>query len=232
MSSSGESAACELRSVTRRLAEGAASRVLFEGVDLRVDRGTWTTVVGPSGSGKTALLEVLGLLRRPDRGEVAVAGEVVDWDRPRSVARIRGGAVGFVFQFPALDDSATVRDNVLDGLRLAHRPVDGEAFDRLDRLAAEVGVHPLLDRRVDALSGGEKQRVSVLRAMIKRPLLLVADEPTASLDADARDRVMALLRRAVDDGAAVVVVTHERELAMHGSRRVDLDGAAWSVTQW
>lgn len=192
--------------------------MLFSGLDLGIHRGTWTTILGRSGSGKTALLELVGLLRRPDSGEVRFGGRPVDWSDPAGVARERGRSVGFVFQLPVLDESATVRDNVLDGARLARLHVGPEVIDHLDHLARQVGVHQLLDRRVDALSGGEKQRISVLRALVKRPLLIVADEPTASLDTGAGEQVLSMLRGAMsDDGAAVVVVTHERGLAARSS---------------
>ena len=140
-------------------------------------------------------------------------GERVDWSRPATVARLRGRSIGFVFQLPVLDESATARENVLDGVRLARRLIDAAMSDRVERLADEVGIAQLLDRRVDALSGGEKQRLSVLRAMIKQPSLIVADEPTASVDAIAREQILAVLHRAVAMGAAVVVVTHERDIA-------------------
>jgi lipoprotein-releasing system ATP-binding protein len=201
----------ELRSVSRRLA-GEAGRTLFEGVSLALEAGSWTTVTGPSGSGKTALLELMGLLRRPEAGEIRLSGRIVDWSSPAVVTMLRGRHIGFVFQLPALDESATALDNALDGIRLSDRRCSDDEIDRLRSLAERVGIGQLLDRRVDGLSGGEKQRISVLRALGKRPSLLLADEPTASLDRRAHGQVIEALDRAADEGAAVVVVTHDARL--------------------
>lgn len=215
--------AIELADVRRVVPQGPTTRTLFTGLHVSVRPGAWTTITGRSGSGKTALLELLGLLRPPDHGEVWLASVAVAWDRRAEVTRRRAREIGFVFQQPALDESASVVENVLDGWRLAGRRADGEVRDRLEGLATEVGLGALLDQRVDRLSGGEKQRVSILRAMLKQPSVVVADEPTASLDGASGRQVVDLLDRAAGHGAAIVVVTHDDALARHGDERFVLD---------
>lgn len=206
--------------------DGSAPLQLFAGVDLDVLAGEWLSVMGRSGVGKSALLEIAGLLRRPDGGTVELDGTAVDWSEPNAVARRRGASVGFVFQTPALDESASVHENVLDGMRFARLSIDDSIIDRVRALSDEIGLGSVLHRRVDGLSGGEKQRVSLLRAIVKRPSLLVADEPTANLDASSGAAVTALLRSAAERGAAVMVVTHQADFASASDRRFRLDGGS------
>lgn len=207
------------------LSYGIAGRTLLDGLDLRVDRGESVSVVGPSGSGKSTLLGcVLGLIR-PDSGVVAVCGTDLVSSRTRTVERLRGSAMGVVFQFGELLPELTPVENVALGALLAGVPA-AESYRRATELLAELGV-PLAETPTNRLSGGERQRTAVARALINRPALLLADEPTGALDVRTRDGVADLLYELPARwNCALVVVTHDLTVAARADRCLQLlDGS-------
>ena len=199
----------ELRDVTKQYGDGPPA---LDGLTLDVRAGEAVAVLGPSGSGKSTLLNLVAGLDRPSRGTVTVDGVRVDRLNEAASARYRRARIGIVFQFFNLLEDLTVLDNVLLPAQLAGmaRP---RARDRAHELLSYLGV----DRHARAfpgrLSGGERQRVAVARALMNRPPLLLADEPTGALDTASGQEVRALLTDLNRDGQTVVLVTHDLALA-------------------
>jgi putative ABC transport system ATP-binding protein len=183
-----------------------------DGVDLSVAAGEITLVMGPSGSGKTTLLTMLGGLLHPTEGHIEIDGTDVTALDTRELARFRRQTVGFVFQTFSLLETLTAQENVELALNVAG--VSGQAAHaRASGLLAAAGLGERLDFRARDLSGGEKQRVSIARALANRPRLLLGDEPTANLDSRHGQDVMELLRRlAREEGCGVVAVSHDPRL--------------------
>ncbi|MFF0426484.1 ABC transporter ATP-binding protein [Streptomyces sp. NPDC004520] len=199
----------DLSEVGRTYDEGPAA---LAGLNLRVARGESLAVLGPSGSGKSTLLNLLAGLDRPSTGRVTVDGLRVDALSEAASARYRRDRVGMVFQFFHLLDDLTVLDNVLLPAQLAGA-ARGRAAARAAELLEQLGVARHARMRPGRLSGGERQRVAVARALMNRPPLLLADEPTGALDTASGADVRDLLRELNADGQTIVLVTHDLALA-------------------
>lgn len=225
-----------LHDVAMTFPDGSGRRRVIDGASLEVQSARMVAITGPSGCGKTTLLRIATGLLRPDRGSVVVAGSPLDPDRPGDVARTRLERIGLVDQDYALLDAETVLDNVALPLRfgtprLGRRSRREAAGRALQRAGLDVDVR----RRVDRLSGGERQRVAIARALVREPQLLVADEPTASLDAETGSRIVELLRGLAERGSGVLVATHDPQVAaacdvtlrFAGTRLERVDVPAW-----
>jgi putative ABC transport system ATP-binding protein len=201
-----------------------AVRALHD-VDLRVAEGEMVAIMGPSGSGKSTLLHILGALDRPDGGSVEIDGARYDDLSDRELTRLRGEVFGFVFQFFNLLPTLTAAENVLvPALVNGERPA--RYAERVEDLLDKVGLRERAAHVPTELSGGEQQRVAIARALLRRPKLVLADEPTGNLDSSAGATVMGLLRAVVDEGQTVVMVTHDPGAAALADRVVFLrDGA-------
>jgi putative ABC transport system ATP-binding protein len=191
----------------------------LDGVDLSVATGESVAVMGPSGSGKSTLLNLVAGLDRPTAGEVEVAGEVLNRLSETALARFRRARIGIVFQFFHLLDDLTARDNVLLPAQLAGVPRRAAAA-RADELLDALGLAARANAYPARLSGGERQRVAVARALVNRPPLLLADEPTGAVDATAGAQIMELLRDLNSGGQTILLVTHDPALARGCATRV------------
>ena len=181
--------------------------VALDGVTWDFRDGTFTAIMGPSGSGKTTLLQAVAGLNKPTSGQVGIGGTRIDQMPERELAVIRRESVGFVFQEFNLLPALTAHENITLPLRLAGKPLDREWFDQI---CTRAGITDRLDHLPRQLSGGQQQRVALCRALVNKPRLLCADEPTGALDSESSRQIMSLLREAVDEfGSTLVLVTHD-----------------------
>jgi ABC-type lipoprotein export system ATPase subunit len=205
------------RGLVKTYGSGRAARRVLDGAAIEVRGGELVAVVGRSGTGKSTLLHLLGALDRPDAGTIEIASERVDGRPERELTRLRRRHVGFVFQAYHLVPELTGEENVLLPTRLPGSARDAPA--RARGLIERLGLNGAAARLPHELSGGEQQRLAVARALVHDPAVVLADEPTGNLDAEAGAAVLALLRGAADDGRAVVLVTHD-EAATSAADRV------------
>jgi putative ABC transport system ATP-binding protein len=212
----------ELRGIRKTYHLGGHVVPALRGVDLAVMPGEMLALTGPSGSGKSTLLNLAGLIDRPDAGEIRLLGRPVAGLDELQATLLRRNAIGFVFQGFNLVPVMTVAENVDYPLFLAGVPA-AERRRRVMQALQAVGLHEHAGHRPDALSGGQRQRVAIARALVKHPSLVIADEPTASLDSHTADQVLDLMReQGRAQGAAFLIATHDARLLRRCDRAVAL----------
>ena len=219
----------ELEQVTKEYPGSPTVRALL-GVSLTVTAGELLAIVGPSGSGKSTLLHIIGTLERPTAGRVRIAGIDAGGLDDRRLAALRARRIGFVFQQFVLAEHQSALDNVADALLYA-----GVEFAQRRRQAAEaleqVGLGRRARSRPTEMSGGERQRIAIARALVGRPAIVLADEPTGNLDQATGASILELLRELNAQGATILVITHNREIAGQLPRQVEIvDGRIVSDT--
>ncbi|GAA0622193.1 ABC transporter ATP-binding protein [Sporichthya brevicatena] len=193
----------------------------LRGVSLAVGAGDYVAVTGPSGSGKSTLMHVLGALDRPTAGIVRIAGRDVNTLNDAELAELRNATIGFVFQSFALLARTSAVDNV--AMPLLYRGMRKSVRRKLaEEALGRVGLGHRLDHRPNQLSGGEQQRVAIARALVGQPTVVFADEPTGNLDTRNGDEVMKLLGELNASGVAIVLVTHEPDIAAHAARQITI----------
>jgi putative ABC transport system ATP-binding protein len=206
--------------VCRRYGEGEAAVDALLDVSTGFDRGRFTAIMGPSGSGKSTLMHILAGLDKPTAGTVVLDGEEITGLDDGELTRLRRDKLGFVFQFFNLLPVLTAEENLVLPLSIAGQEPDGEW---LERLIDTVGLGDRRTHRPSELSGGQQQRVAVARALVSKPTVVFADEPTGNLDSKASADVLRLLRQAVDEfGQTVIMVTHDPAAAAHADRLLTL----------
>ncbi|MBW0255479.1 ABC transporter ATP-binding protein [Cellulomonas sp. PS-H5] len=204
------------RGLVKTYGTGEAAVRALDGVDVDFARGELTAIMGPSGSGKSTLMHCMAGLDRGDAGTVVVDGLEVSAMNERKLTRLRRDHLGFVFQAFNLVPTLTALENITLPLDIARRPVDRA---HLDAVVQAVGLADRLGHKPTELSGGQQQRVACARALVSRPSVVFADEPTGNLDSTSSGEVLGFLRRSVDDlGQSVVMVTHDPTAASYAHR--------------
>jgi putative ABC transport system ATP-binding protein len=213
---SAATAMVSARELCRRFGEGEAAVDALAGISVDFPRGRFAAIMGPSGSGKSTLMHNLAGLDRPTSGTVSIDGVELTGLDDKRLTQLRRDRVGFIFQTFNLLPVLSAEENVLLPLSIAGRKPDREWFDRL---IDTIGIRDRLHHRPAEMSGGQQQRAAVARALISRPAVVFADEPTGNLDSKASNDVLELLRHAVDDfGQTVVMVTHDAHAASFADR--------------
>ena len=196
----------------------------LRGVDLTITQGSYVAIMGPSGSGKSTMLNILGCLDRPTRGQYYLGGEDVSKMDDDTLSAARGKRLGFIFQSYNLIAQLTVIENIQ--VPLIYQGVELKDYDeRCKELAELVGLADRMDHRPTQLSGGQQQRVAIARSLVNDPLMILADEPTGNLDSQTEHEVLEIIEKLNADGKTIVMVTHEDAVAARAQRVVHmLDG--------
>ncbi|MEE0440541.1 MAG: ABC transporter ATP-binding protein [Ruminococcus sp.] len=207
----------ELQNICKDYIQGKVPIPVLKNISLSVDTGEYLAIMGPSGSGKSTLMNVIGLLDRPTSGQFLLDGKPMQTCTDRMLSEIRNQKIGFVFQNFNLLPRQTALDNV--ALPLLYAGVGKkERTQRAKEALIRVGLEDRITFLPTQLSGGQKQRVAIARAIVNHPQLLLADEPTGALDTKSGEQVMELFHGLHEDGATIVMITHEREIAEHAQR--------------
>ena len=196
---------------------------VLHGIDLTLRRGEFAALIGPSGSGKTTLLNLVGLLDRPGAGRLFITGQEASALSEQDATRLRGRAIGFIFQYHHLLPAFTALENVLMPMLAERGRLDAAMRDTAAELLDKVGLSPWRDHKASDISGGQQQRVAIARALAMRPALVLADEPSGNLDTENADAVFDLMRSVNEtDGTTFLIVTHDPRLARRCDRIVEL----------
>jgi putative ABC transport system ATP-binding protein len=214
----------EITNLTKVYGVGHVAVHALQGISLTVERGEFVAVMGPSGSGKSTLMNILGCLDRPTEGTYVLGGEDVSRLSKNELASVRNRKIGFVFQsYNLLPRLTAVKNVMLPLLYNGHNHLsDKECYERAIDVLETVGLGDRVHHRPNELSGGQQQRVAIARALINNPSIILADEPTGNLDTQASEEIVALLHQLHDQGATIVMVTHEPGLADHAERIIHL----------
>lgn len=205
-----------LSDVTKIYGRGDTRVRALKGIDLAINKGEFTSIMGPSGSGKSTMLHVIAGLDNPTKGVVTVDGIDITHLKDKELTELRRSRIGFIFQSFNLVPTLNVEDNILLPMQLSNQKIDKEWMSRVVQV---LGLSDRLKHRPSELSGGQQQRVAVARALVARPAIIVADEPTGNLDSKTSDEVLSILRQAVDEfGQSVIMVTHNPAVASVSDR--------------
>lgn len=211
----------ELRNLNKLYGYGESRVTALDDINLDIEAGEFVAIMGPSGSGKSTLMNILGCLDRPTAGSYRLEGRDVSKLKDNSLADVRNCKIGFVFQTFNLLSRVTAVGNV--ELPMIYNRVPARRRREIARkLLTEVGLGNRLQHRPNQMSGGQRQRVAIARALSNNPAVILADEPTGNLDSQSGDEIMRIFKRLNNDGATVILVTHDAEVAGHTRRIIRL----------
>ncbi|WP_299334767.1 ABC transporter ATP-binding protein [uncultured Psychroserpens sp.] len=221
----------EIRDIIRDFQLGQETVHVLKGIDLDIETGDYVAIMGPSGSGKSTLMNLLGCLDTPTSGTYILNGKDVSQMSDDELAEIRNTEIGFVFQTFNLLPRTTALDNV--ALPMVYAGASkSQRNKRAEEVLVDVGLADRMDHKPNQLSGGQRQRVAVGRALVNKPSIILADEPTGNLDSKTGHEIMALFDDIHKAGNTVIMVTHEEDIAAHASRIIRLrDGIVESDTR-
>lgn len=212
----------ELKQINKTYGTVIKQQVLYD-IDLAIEPKTFNSIIGQSGSGKSTLLNIIGTLDKPTSGEVIVNGTHTSTMNKTQLATFRNEEIGFIFQFHYLLPEFTLLENVVMPYRIRHGKPTSQIMDRAEELLEIVGLTKVKDNNATAISGGQAQRAAIARALINRPSLILADEPTGNLDTGSTNVVYDLLRSLNEEfGTTFVVITHDPRVAEQTDRIVEL----------
>ncbi len=194
---------------------------VLKDVSLHIEEGEYVSIIGPSGAGKSTLMTIIGCLAQPTSGTYFLDGEEVEKVSDRRLSRIRNEKIGFVFQAFHLLPGVRAIDNVMMPLMYCHK-MPRDATQRAREALTRIGMEHRLDHTPGQLSGGEQQRVTIARALINRPKIILADEPTGNLDSKNGAEIMETFDLLNREGATIILITHEREVARHARRIITI----------
>lgn len=206
-----------LQDVTKTYQMGEVTIKAADGISFDVEKGEFVIVVGPSGAGKTTVLNILGGMDTATSGKVLVDGAEISKYRGKNLIQYRREDIGFVFQFYNLMQNLTALENVELAMQICKHPLDAS------EVLAEVGLEERMNNFPAQLSGGEQQRVAIARALINHPPIILADEPTGNLDSRSSAQIMDILAELTDEGATLLLVTHDAGVARRAGRRVRME---------
>lgn len=214
----------DLKRIKRIYRKGPVSVEALAGVDLRIKTGQMVAIMGPSGSGKSTMMQILGLLDRPTEGEYWLDGQDVSRLPADALASVRGRTIGYVFQSFNLLPRLSVLDNV--ALHLAYQGISlGERRRQAREMIESLGLESTMHRRPNELSGGQQQRIAIARALVHKPKLILADEPTGNLDSKSAANILSMLEEQHRLGQTLILVTHDPNVGARAERMVEiLDG--------
>lgn len=214
-------AVIDIQGITKTYVNGKLSVPVLHGIDLKVNKGEFVSIMGPSGSGKSTFMNILGCLDRPTTGSYRLNGDEVATLSDDELAFVRNKQIGFVFQSFNLLTKLTALENV--ALPMIYAGMDKKSRnERAAALLSSVGLGDRMDHLPSELSGGQRQRVAIARALANNPAIIMADEPTGNLDSKSTIDVMNIFRGLYDEGRTIILVTHEPEIATYASRNVVL----------
>jgi putative ABC transport system ATP-binding protein len=210
-----------IRGIQKKYIVGSVEVLALKHVDLDIFEGSYVAIMGPSGSGKSTMLNILGALDRPTKGEYFLGGDDVATMEDDILSVIRGKRLGFIFQSYNLIDQLTVVENIHVPLFYQGKDIN-ECYDKCAELAQLVGLEHRLDHRPKELSGGQQQRVAIARSLVNDPLMILADEPTGNLDSKTGVEVLELIDRLNEEGKTIVLVTHDPKVADRAHRVIHM----------
>lgn len=211
----------DIKAITRDFQLGSETVHVLKGIDLRIEKGEYVALMGPSGSGKSTLMNILGCLDTPTAGSYILNGKQVSEMPDNELAEIRNKEIGFVFQTFNLMPRTTALDNVALPMVYAGYSKNDRTV-RATEVLTQVGLADRMDHKPNQLSGGQRQRVAVGRALVNKPSIILADEPTGNLDSKTSVEIMKLFGEIHANGNTVILVTHEEDIADHAHRIIRL----------
>ncbi len=213
----------ETKDLRKTFGQGAAAVTALKGIDLQIESGDFITITGPSGSGKSTLLNILGFLDARSSGDFRFEGKEMNATDFNTLAKLRSNKIGFIFQSFNLIPVLSGRENVMVPLLIRRDIPESAKRESVDNLLQSLGLADRANQRPDQLSGGEKQRVAVARALVTNPVLVLADEPTANLDTENSEKILQSMQRMNEErGTTFIFSTHDGRIEKYARRKIHL----------